>query len=242
LVKKEATDAIIKQGDDADNFYIIDRGEVDIYVNASSGGANEQQLVASYGEGDSFGELAIMYNAPRAASCIARTDVRLWALDRISFKVVAMQTAMSRREVYKGFLMDVPLLSTLSEYEVLTLADALEEQSFEDGTVVCKEGDDGDAFFLVKSGCASCSKEHPTDGMQVEVARLGKGDFFGEVALLTEKKRQATVKASGEDGLRCLSLDRKAFLRCIGPLESVLRRNMEQYPSLQDLLDKRNSL
>ena len=101
LVEKKATDTIIQQGDDGDYFYIIDNGEVDVYLKTSTsncGDSNDeeqqQQLVASYGVGDSFGELAIMYNAPRAASCIARTDVRLWALDRISFKIVAMQTAM----------------------------------------------------------------------------------------------------------------------------------------------------
>jgi cAMP-dependent protein kinase regulator len=162
--------------------------------------------------------------------------VRLWALDRISFKIVAMQTAMTRRDEHKGFLASVPILSSLSEYEVLTLADVLEEQSFEDGAIICKEGDDGDRFFLIKDGHAVCSKENPTDGTPVEATRLGKGDYFGEVALLTKEKRQATVKASGV--LKCLSVDRMAFGRCIGPLESVLRRNLDQYSSLQELLDK----
>ena len=258
LVEKKENDTIIQQGDDGDYFYIIDNGGVDVYLKTSTGSScgdghegntneddddNEQQqqqqqrqLVASYGEGDSFGELAIMYNAPRAASCIARTDVRLWALDRISFKIVAMQTACARRDEHKGFLASVPILSSLSEYEVLTLADALEEQSFEDGAVICKEGDDGDRFFLIKDGHVVCSKENPTDGTPIVVAQLGKGDYFGEVALLTEKKRQATVQASGD--LKCLSVDRMAFGRCIGPLESVLRRNLDQYSSLQELLDK----
>lgn len=251
LVEKKENDTIIQQGDDGDYFYIIDNGGVDVYLKTSTGSTcgdgheantdddddnEQQQLVASYGEGDSFGELAIMYNAPRAASCIARTDVRLWALDRISSKIVAMQTACARRDEHKGFLASVPILSSLSEYEVLTLADALEEQSFEDGAIICKEGDDGDRFFLIKDGHVVCSKENPTDGTQIVVAQLGKGDYFGEVALLTEKKRQATVQASGD--LKCLSVDRMAFGRCIGPLESVLRRNLDQYSSLQELLDK----
>ena len=241
LVEKEEADTIIKQGDDGDFFYIVDTGEVDVYIKTPSGenddavvGANEQmsepeteseqQLVASYGEGGAFGELAIMYNAPRAASCIARTDVRLWALDRISFKILAMQTALARRDEYQGFLSEVPLLASLSDYEKLTLADALEEHSFEDGAVICEEGKAGDKFYIIKSGRAICTSSDGTT-----IGRLGKGDYYGEIALLTEKKRQCTVKAAGEEGLTCLSLDRKAFGRCIGPLESVLRRNMESY-------------
>ena len=241
LVEKEEADTIIKQGDDGDFFYIVDTGEVDVYIKTPSGenddavvGANEQmsepeteseqQLVASYGEGGAFGELAIMYNAPRAASCIARTDVRLWALDRISFKILAMQTALARRDEYQGFLEEVPLLASLSNYEKLTLADALEEQAFEDGAVICEEGKAGDKFYIIKSGRAICTSSDGTT-----IGRLGKGDYYGEIALLTEKKRQCTVKAAGEEGLTCLSLDRKAFGRCIGPLESVLRRNMESY-------------
>ena len=231
LVEKKEADTIIRQGDDGDFFYIVDTGEVDVYIKTTNGenddDASEQQLVASYGEGGSFGELAIMYNAPRAASCIARTDVRVWALDRISYKILAMQTAMARRDEYQGFLEEVPLLASLSDYEKLTLADALEEQSFENGAVVCEEGNAGDAFYIVKSGRAICTSSD--DSTEKEIGRLGKGQYFGEISLLTEKKRQATVKATGEEGLTCLSLDRKAFGRCIGPLESVLRRNMEDY-------------
>jgi cAMP-dependent protein kinase regulator len=234
LVEKEEADTIIRQGDDGDFFYIVDTGEVDVYIKTPSDENDdgavvepEQQLVASYGQGDSFGELAIMYNAPRAASCIARTEVRLWALDRISFKILAMQTAMARRDEYQGFLSEVPLLSSLSDYEKMTIADALEEQSFEDGAVICEEGNAGDKFYIIKSGRAICTSTSSDDSTEKEIGRLEKGQYFGEIALLTEKKRQATVKASG--GLTCLSLDRKAFGRCIGPLEAELRRNMESY-------------
>lgn len=52
-----------------------------------------------------------------------------------------------------------------------------------------------------------------------------------QIALLTTKKRQATVKAEGD--LKLLSLDRKTFKRVMGPLEDVLNRNMEVYNKIK---------
>ena len=69
-----------------------------------------------------------MYNAPRAATCEATTPCSLWALDRVSFKVILMKTTISKRNIYKGFLQQVPILAQLTEYEILTIADALQEE------------------------------------------------------------------------------------------------------------------
>ena len=68
-------DVIIQQGDEGDNFYIIDQGSVDIYVNGAR--------VVSLSEGASFGELALIYGTPRAATVMAGSDVKLWGIDRL---------------------------------------------------------------------------------------------------------------------------------------------------------------
>ena len=76
-------------------------------------------------EGDAFGELALMYDAPRAATVIAASDVVTWALDQITFKKTLKDTTIKKRNMLQEFLKDVPILRLLSEYERLTLADAL---------------------------------------------------------------------------------------------------------------------
>lgn len=63
------------------------------------------------------------------------------------------------------------------------------------------------------------------------MARITSGQYFGEVCLLTSKPRQATVRANGP--LSCLSLDRGAFKRVMGPLEDILKRNMELFYKIQ---------
>lgn len=56
---------VIVQGDDGDNFYVVESGKYNIYVNT---GAPEEKLVGTYTDTGSFGELALMYNMPRAAT------------------------------------------------------------------------------------------------------------------------------------------------------------------------------
>jgi cAMP-dependent protein kinase regulator len=226
LVKYKEGDCIIKQGDDGDNFYVLDEGTVHCSVK------KEEEVVfqMDYEVGQSFGELAIMYNAPRAATCEATSDCSLWALDRVSFKVILMKTTISKRNIYKGFLQQVPILAQLTEYEILTIADALQEESFKDGDVICKQGDSGDTFYIIKEGAAICTQKNAS-GAEGEVARLANGAYFGEIALMTSKPRQATVTVIGD--LKCLTLDRKTFKRVMGPLQDILMRNLEHYNKFQ---------
>jgi len=229
-VEKDLDDVIIQQGDDGDNFYIIDSGSVEVFIESAE--EEDSKLVASYEDGDSFGELAIMYNAPRAASCIAKSKVKLWALDRVSFKIILMKTTITKRNEHKAFLEKVPILSQLTEKELLVIVDSLKEEVFEDEVIICNEGESGDRFFIIKEGTVICSKGDGTDAFK-PVARLSSGAYFGEVALMTSKRRQATVRASG--ALICLSLDRKTFKRVMGPLQDILMRNMEEYNKFQAL-------
>ena len=222
LVEHADADVIIRQGDeDGDKFYCLDDGVVDIFINDG----NERKLVKSCQPGDSFGELALLYGAPRAASCLAKGDVKLWALDRISFKRILMKTTLDVRTVNKSFLEMVPLFSHLDEYILLTISDALHEENFEDSQAVLTEGEAGDKFFLIKDGSVVCTKRQ-SDGNVKQVKRLTNGQYFGELALLTDKPRQATVTAEGP--LSCLSIDGKTFNRLVC-MKELLLRNMSTY-------------
>lgn len=99
------------QGDPGEEFYVVDSGVPEVYVKKDGA----EVKVLTYGEGDAFGELALMYNAPRAATVKANGAVKVWALDRLTFKVILMDTTMKKRNVYKGFLEQVDLLKSLSE-------------------------------------------------------------------------------------------------------------------------------
>ncbi|XP_064816784.1 cAMP-dependent protein kinase type I-beta regulatory subunit-like, partial [Oncorhynchus masou masou] len=97
-----AGETVIQQGDEGDNFYVIDQGEVDVYVNG--------EWVTSIGEGGSFGELALIYGTPRAATVKAKTDMKLWGIDRDSYRRILMGSTLRKRKMYEEFLSKVSIL------------------------------------------------------------------------------------------------------------------------------------
>ncbi|KAG0749555.1 hypothetical protein G6F57_003377 [Rhizopus arrhizus] len=209
---------VIEQGAAGDYFYIVSSGTLDCLVDG--------QKVLSYERGGSFGELALMYNAPRAATLVATSPVVLWALDRVSFRSVIMESNATKRSMHESFLREVPLFKSMETAEIHKIADALEPVRFEDGQVVLKQDDPGDNFYLIEEGKAVFYKT-ASDGSQQKVNELNKGDYFGELALLNDKPRAATVIAEGP--LKCVTLSALAFTRLLGPVMDILKRNTANY-------------
>jgi cAMP-dependent protein kinase regulator len=80
-------------------------------------------------KGAGFGELALLYDAPRAATVTATSPVEAWVIDRMTFRQVVVGTTMRKREVYAAFLSSVPILSTLTTGEINNVSDALQAVS-----------------------------------------------------------------------------------------------------------------
>lgn len=85
---------IIKQGDMGDYFYVLEAGTCDIFV--------DEKLVLQVSKGMSFGELALLYDAPRAATVKTTSDVVAWVMDRQTFKQTLMEMTMKQRDLYTG--------------------------------------------------------------------------------------------------------------------------------------------
>lgn len=73
-----------------------------VYVNG--------EMVTVIGDGGSFGELALIYGTPRAASVRAKTDVKLWGIDRDSYRRILMGSTIRKRKMYEEFLSRVSIL------------------------------------------------------------------------------------------------------------------------------------
>lgn len=211
---------VIRQGDNGDNVYIIDEGELICEKVFKKG--EPPTYLKTYKEGELFGELALLYNAPRAATIYAKTDSTLWALDRLTFNSIVKESAINKREKYKKFLETIPLLSTVENYELYSICDAIKTEKYEKNQYIIKEGEEGDKFFILDEGEAVATKENMNFKLQYI-----KGDYFGELALLRNAPRAASVMAVTD--CKVLSLDRPAFKRLLGPLEDILKRNSEVY-------------
>jgi len=79
---------------------------------------------------------------------------------------------------------------------------------FAPGDIVLKEGDEADRFYMVIKGEAEASHREP-DGSQVVINRFGPGDYFGEIGILNDARRAATIRA--KTSLELMALDRDAF-------------------------------
>ncbi|KAG0317256.1 hypothetical protein BGZ99_006421 [Dissophora globulifera] len=229
-------DNVIEQGAVGDFFYVVETGTLDVFV-AKNGRPSEK--VFEYGPGGSFGELALMYNGPRAATVTATSDVVLWALDRITFRRILMENTSRKRRMYEAFLETVPLLMSLEPYERHKIADALESVYFDDGQVVVKQGDQGDNFFIIESGEATVIKCND-EGVEYAMPGLGPGQYFGELALLNDMPRAATVRAKGR--LKCATLGKRAFVRLLGPVVEIIKRNSVNYQTIEQQIQQQQLL
>lgn len=223
-VSPKAGDIIIQQGDEGDNFYVIDKGTTEVLISSEDGG--EPNIVGEVKDGGCFGELALIYGTPRAATIRAKTDCHLWAIDRNSYRRILMGATIRKRKIYEEFLEKVKLLSSLDKWERLSVADALETVNFTAGDVIMKEGDAGDDFYIIEEGSASVTIAK--DGVSKEVNVLKAADYFGELALLeVDGKRHATVTAVTD--CKLAKLDRERFERVLGPCTTILQRNADNY-------------
>ena len=216
---------VIQQGDVGDYFYVIENGLFDFYVNPSGklepGPDGLGNKVGQAGPGGSFGELALMYNAPRAATAVSVEPSTLWALDRITFRRILMDSAFQRRRMYESFLDSVPLLQSLTPYERSKIADALESRKYPPGSEIIRQGDPGDNFYILETGEAEVFKRGENDAKPVR--RYKKGDYFGELALLNDAPRAASVISSTD--VKVATLGKDGFQRLLGPVEGIMRRN-----------------
>jgi CRP-like cAMP-binding protein len=206
-----ALDAVLKrEGDLGDKFYIIERGHVSIWQKDEHG---QDIRVQEKGPGQFFGEVALVSNNPRNATILAETPLIVLTLTQAEFnrlvrEYVSLEEDVDPR-VYRSWLLrSMPIFDELESHELDWLALNMTRDTLQAGGVLFKEGDPGDRFYIVESG--ELIVAHTQGGRMVEIARCKTGEYVGEIALIQNIPRTATVTAaedtivwslSGEDFL-----------------------------------------
>lgn len=217
-----AGEFIINQGDDGEHLYVIQEGTFHAYVTKD----RETSLLHVYENAGYFGELALLYNTPRAATVQAKTNGILWSMDRISFKRILYKSTFRKRTIYEGLIESVPMLKSLKPYERMNLADALITRYFTNDDVIIHQGEKADGMYFIEKGIVRITMMDE-NGKECEIQQLEKGQYFGELALVTNKPRAANAIAVND--VQVAFIDVEAFERLLGPCMDIMKRNIQEY-------------
>jgi CRP/FNR family cyclic AMP-dependent transcriptional regulator len=116
---------------------------------------------------------------------------------------------MAEQKQIIGFLQKVPLFQGLKYRQLELLAKRFVERSYKAGDTIVTQGQGGEGFFIIISGKAEAMRQR-ADGDKVLVNSFGPTDFFGELALLDDGMRTASVIT--QEDTQCLALTRWDFL------------------------------
>jgi len=209
LIEVAKDEAVIKKGERGDALYIVHEGFLDCTIDADLEGEFRIRT------GDAFGELGLLYDAPRSATIVAACDCRLWVLHRYEFQIVMSMTYCAKAAEYSDMLSKVPYLSSLIDpTDMDMVAGVVEELCLLETEELCVEGEDEGCMFIVFEGTCDVVK----DG---EVVRsLKKGDWVGEEQLKGSIPAIETVKVASQAAV-VLALDKQTLKMAIDAIKEV---------------------
>lgn len=215
LRKIAANHKLYSINDLGDRFYIIERG--DFHLIAENGDIQQKS------RGDSFGEVALLFNCRRETSAVnLGSSADVWIIDRDTFRhIIATYDAAKRRKIRED-LKQVELLKELGDQEIGEITDIVEPVKFKSGQTVIRRGEAGNIFYMIVAGQV---KQVDVSDERLDVT-FGPGSYFGERALLMNVSREYDFVVVSEEA-ECLALDREAFDHHLGKnLKEKLYDNM----------------
>lgn len=209
---------IIQQGDTGDYFYVLKTGTVLFEVDGVDKG--------KAGSGASFGELALLYSSPRAASAIAETYCEIFRVGQKTFRKILQsreeQTYKERLELVSG----VDYFKDLDSRDIAKLAKILKPRLFKEGEYLSHKGESSDTFFIIQRGQAEF-KNITVGGKKYEDQTLGPGKYAGEGALTsTDDKRYGDL--IGKTPGLALLIEKEVFQKTMGSMDALVLKNLEK--------------
>jgi CRP-like cAMP-binding protein len=200
---------IIHQGARGHRFHLVRRGHVEVTQRDAVG---VTKVVNQLDRGDYFGEQALLWDAPRNATCRATMPTETLTLSREDFDRLvrsrfAMRGKLNHSLARAALLRSLPLFSELDGLEIQQLAAQLQEEHLDADTVFIHQGEIGDTFHLIESGRVQVFVTE--NGEERAVVERGPGEYIGEIALLLEVPRTASVRTLAPT--RLLTLSREGF-------------------------------
>ncbi len=247
LKRFDPGEVIIKEGDSGKSFYIIIEGKVEVVKDTEEG----KIKLAELGEGSFFGEFAFLSGARRSASVIARTPVELLEFTEELLEDLLRKYPMVAEvlvEFYRERILDTmlaisPLFKHFDPSERKELLKKFEFYEIPAGTVIIREGEEGDGLYVIMFGAVKVTRRDE-EGAVHQLAILKEGDFFGEISLLTQGPTTATVTTIERTGVFKLPAAKFQEMIMMYPqiLEVTYQYKEMREEQLRDLIADKESL
>ncbi len=207
---------VVAQDTEGREAYLLARGMLEVVRRDGA----EETVLAALGPGAIFGEMALVSEAPRAASVRATEPATLLVISREALEsaakkapVISRQLANFCRARMLANLMRVsPILRAVAPQDRQALLERFETRHFEQGDVLVARGDEAEGLFLIASGHVEVIGEDD-DGDMLRIAELGPGNVVGEISLVLRRPANATVRAATP--AVALELTREQFQQAI---------------------------
>jgi len=210
--KFQRGEVIVTEGEIAKSFYIIETGSV--LVSRAKNGSEE--VLAQLREGQYFGEIGLLHGVPRTATVTVIETAQVLELSRDSFMDLIERSdlisgeiaAIVRKQTARNALRDA--LHGITPEAMARILPEFTADTWSAGAPVIREGDTSDRFYIVADGVAVVTRRI-SDNQSEEMARLTRGEYFGEAGLLANGPRTASVGISDEGPATLLSTGREGF-------------------------------
>jgi putative peptide zinc metalloprotease protein len=197
--------AVVRQGERATAFYVVRKGTLHVVEEDPARGT--ERVLRVLGRGDGFGELGLADTSPRTATVRAVEEAQVFEIGKGTFdQLLADMVRVPQFGPTIESLIELRELAVFSRLEPDQLSDVLEHGAWVNmapGEHIIEQGEIGDAFYAIRSGQVDVFEKG------ARTRTMGPGSAFGEIALLLDVPRTATVIA--RTPVRCFRLDREGF-------------------------------
>jgi len=236
---------VCEPGDPGDHLFIVKSGSFDFLENVDKRARAVSSSIAAqsltprgtrrrlqFNRGTIFGDEGLLACAPRTFTVEAKEPAELWCLQRTVFRMLVVGESEDQFGEVLTFLNGCELFSGMNNDQLAVLAEVMQEEDFMPDEAILDQGDRDDNFFILQRGNAvACILG---DQGEIEVKHYGKGDYFGELALIQDSPRQASVYSVGPS--TCLYVSFSTFVRVLGPLTEYLKENSATYTKYQEAI------
>ncbi|MCH2207090.1 MAG: cyclic nucleotide-binding domain-containing protein [Lentisphaerales bacterium] len=215
----EEGELIIKQHDQGDRLYIISEGKVQVEIENMAG---QSQVVSYIMANEFFGEIALLTASPRTASVRACEQTTVLYIKKKDFDAFLGFNPEKKENIiatlnYLRLIKSIPLFRELDSSLINLLAGKMQKEIYKQDDKIIKQGDEGDKFYIILEGDCDVHVDRD-DKKNHKVTTLSKGEYFGEIALIRDIPRTATITTASTEAL-VLSLQKKDFVDVISSHE-----------------------